>query len=95
MLSGEAGTVGAENIAAELKVSPAHASLRMRLMGVFCRSIAAANAFPHTLQCIFGCIYGVHFCIPLPFITFFVCLIGLMPCGIQLLLFNKLCCWQL
>ncbi|CAL4995694.1 unnamed protein product [Urochloa decumbens] len=52
------GTVGAENIAAELKVSPAHASLRMRLMTVFCRSIAAANAFPHTLQCIFGCIYG-------------------------------------
>ncbi|CAN6357538.1 unnamed protein product [Urochloa humidicola] len=52
------GTVGAENIAAELKVSPAHASLRMRLMSVFCRSIAAANAFPHTLQCIFGCIYG-------------------------------------
>uniref|UniRef100_A0A0E0BNM0 Uncharacterized protein n=1 Tax=Oryza glumipatula TaxID=40148 RepID=A0A0E0BNM0_9ORYZ len=27
-------------------------------MGVFCRSIAAANAFPYTLQCIFGCIYG-------------------------------------
>nr|CAB3490849.1 unnamed protein product [Digitaria exilis] len=53
------GTVGAENIAAELKVSPAHASLRMRLMSVFCRSIAAANAFPHTLQCIFGCIYGI------------------------------------
>lgn len=52
------GTVGAENIAAELKVSPAHASLRMRLMSVFCRSVAAANAFPHTLQCIFGCIYG-------------------------------------
>ncbi|CAD6258403.1 unnamed protein product [Miscanthus lutarioriparius] len=52
------GTVGAENIAAELKVSPAHASLRMRLMSVFCRSVAAANAFPHTLQCIFSCIYG-------------------------------------
>ncbi|KAL6906048.1 hypothetical protein ACP4OV_003649 [Aristida adscensionis] len=52
------GTVGAENIAAELKVSPAHTSLRVRLMSVFCRSIAAANAFPYTLQCIFGCIYG-------------------------------------
>ncbi|KAJ1274098.1 hypothetical protein BS78_05G036600 [Paspalum vaginatum] len=51
------GTVGAD-VAAELKVSPAHASLRMRLMSVFCRSIAAANAFPNTLQCIFGCIYG-------------------------------------
>lgn len=58
----ETGTVGAENIAADLKVSPAHASLRMRLMNVFCRSIAAANAFPHTLQCIFGCIYGILFC---------------------------------
>jgi proteasome component ECM29 len=52
------GTASAENIAAELKVAPAHSSLRVRLMGVFCRSIAAANAFPYTLQCIFGCIYG-------------------------------------
>ncbi|OEL19793.1 Proteasome-associated protein ECM29-like protein [Dichanthelium oligosanthes] len=61
MFFGETGTVGAENIAADLKVSPAHSSLRMRLMSVFCRSIAAANAFPHTLQCIFGCIYGILF----------------------------------
>ncbi|CAM0950342.1 unnamed protein product [Alopecurus aequalis] len=52
------GTAGAENIAAELKVAPAPSSLRVRLMSVFCRSIAAANAFPYTLQCIFGCIYG-------------------------------------
>jgi proteasome component ECM29 len=52
------GTASPENIAAELKVAPAHSSLRVRLMGVFCRSIAAANAFPYTLQCIFGCIYG-------------------------------------
>ena len=73
MFSGEAGSVGAENIAAELKVSPAQASLRMRLMSVFCRSIAAANAFPHTLQCIFGCIYGIHFCIPLPFCFVLFC----------------------
>ncbi|TVU50759.1 hypothetical protein EJB05_02148, partial [Eragrostis curvula] len=41
-----------------LKVLPAHTSLRVQLMSVFCRSIAAANAFPDTLQCIFGCIYG-------------------------------------
>ncbi|KAH0466003.1 hypothetical protein IEQ34_006106 [Dendrobium chrysotoxum] len=27
-------------------------------MSVFCRSVAAANAFPSALQCIFGCIYG-------------------------------------
>ncbi|VAI29983.1 unnamed protein product [Triticum turgidum subsp. durum] len=52
------GTASAENIAAELKVAPAPSSLRVRLMSVFCRSIAAANAFPYTLQCIFGCIYG-------------------------------------
>ncbi|XP_052136684.1 uncharacterized protein LOC127755086 [Oryza glaberrima] len=52
------GTASAENIAVELKVAPAHSSLRVRLMGVFCRSIAAANTFPYTLQCIFGCIYG-------------------------------------
>lgn len=76
MFSCETGTVGAENIAAELKVSPAHASLRMRLMSVFCRSIAAANAFPLTLQCIFGCIYGILFCTP-PF--FSLRLIGLIP----------------
>uniref|UniRef100_A0A0E0R3W2 Proteasome component Ecm29 N-terminal domain-containing protein n=1 Tax=Oryza rufipogon TaxID=4529 RepID=A0A0E0R3W2_ORYRU len=54
------GTASAENIAAELKVAPAHSSLRVRLMGVFCRSIAAANAFPYTLQCIFGCIYEFY-----------------------------------
>ncbi|CAI9106154.1 OLC1v1005230C2 [Oldenlandia corymbosa var. corymbosa] len=27
-------------------------------MSIFCRSIVAANSFPSTLQCIFGCIYG-------------------------------------
>uniref|UniRef100_A0A0D9XNV0 Uncharacterized protein n=1 Tax=Leersia perrieri TaxID=77586 RepID=A0A0D9XNV0_9ORYZ len=55
------GTASAENIPAEQKVTPAHSSLRVRLMGVFCRSIAAANAFPYTLQCIFGCIYAYQF----------------------------------
>ena len=59
MISGVTGTAGAENIAAELKVAPAPSSLRVRLMSVFCRSIAAANAFPYTLQCIFDCIYGI------------------------------------
>jgi proteasome component ECM29 len=58
MISDITGTASAENIAAELKVAPAPSSLRVRLMSVFCRSIAAANAFPYTLQCIFGCIYG-------------------------------------
>jgi hypothetical protein len=59
--SGAAGTASSENIASELEVAPAHSSLRVRLMGVFCRSIAAANAFTHTFQCIFGCIYGILF----------------------------------
>lgn len=31
----------------------------MKLMSGFCRSIAAANSFPATLQCIFGCMYGM------------------------------------
>ena len=66
MISGVTGTASAENIAAELKVAPAPSSLRVRLMSVFCRSIAAANAFPYTLQCIFGCIYGI---LPLYFFT--------------------------
>jgi proteasome component ECM29 len=33
--------------------------LKMKLMSGFCRSIAAANSFPATLQCIFGCMYGM------------------------------------
>lgn len=52
------GNVGAEHIAADLRVSPGNPALRVRLMSVFCRSITAANSFPSTLQCIFGCIYG-------------------------------------
>ncbi|XP_019163794.1 PREDICTED: proteasome-associated protein ECM29 homolog isoform X2 [Ipomoea nil] len=52
------GTTGSEQIPPESKVTPANASLRVRLMSVFCRSISAANSFPSTLQCIFGCIYG-------------------------------------
>ncbi|KAJ3681025.1 hypothetical protein LUZ60_015514 [Juncus effusus] len=52
------GNTGEENIAHELKVSPASSSLRVRLMSVFTRSISAANSFPFSLQCIFGCIYG-------------------------------------
>ncbi|KAK1280870.1 hypothetical protein QJS04_geneDACA015003 [Acorus gramineus] len=52
------GTVGTTNVAQELKVSPGSPALRARLMSVFCRSIIAANSFPSTLQCIFGCFYG-------------------------------------
>ncbi|KAI3814371.1 hypothetical protein L1987_19124 [Smallanthus sonchifolius] len=52
------GTVGAEHIAPDSRVNPGNPSLRVRLMSVFCRSVTAANSFPSTLQCIFGCIYG-------------------------------------
>ncbi|KAK9053492.1 hypothetical protein SSX86_030126 [Deinandra increscens subsp. villosa] len=52
------GTVGAEHIAPDLRVNPGNPALRVRLMSVFCRSVTAANSFPSTLQCIFGCIYG-------------------------------------
>ncbi|KAL3828680.1 hypothetical protein ACJIZ3_017482 [Penstemon smallii] len=54
------GTIGSENIAPESKVSPGSIALRVRLMSIFCRSITAANSFPSTLQCIFGCIFGMN-----------------------------------
>ncbi|XP_060216154.1 uncharacterized protein LOC132643671 isoform X1 [Lycium barbarum] len=52
------GTAGTDQIPPELRVSPGNPSLRAKLMSIFCRSITAANSFPLTLQCIFGCIYG-------------------------------------
>ncbi|KAF5778932.1 putative armadillo-like helical, proteasome component Ecm29 [Helianthus annuus] len=52
------GSVGAEHIAADSRVNPGNPALRVRLMSAFCRSVTAANSFPSTLQCIFGCIYG-------------------------------------
>ncbi|KAE9606271.1 putative proteasome component Ecm29 [Lupinus albus] len=52
------GTFGVENANSESKVSPGSPTLKAKLMSIFCRSIAAANSFPSTLQCIFGCIYG-------------------------------------
>ncbi|XP_050238689.1 uncharacterized protein LOC126688135 isoform X2 [Mercurialis annua] len=52
------GTAGSENVAAESRVSPGSVALKVKLMSIFCRSIRAANSFPATLQCIFGCIYG-------------------------------------
>ncbi|CAA6669169.1 unnamed protein product [Spirodela intermedia] len=51
-------SAGVENVPNELKVTPGSPTLRTRLMSIFCRSVAAANTFPSTLQCIFGCIYG-------------------------------------
>lgn len=55
-----AGTLGNENIAPEFKVSPGNAALKAKLVSIFCRSITAANSFPATLQCIFGCMYGMQ-----------------------------------
>ncbi|KAJ4979048.1 hypothetical protein NE237_009828 [Protea cynaroides] len=52
------GTAGVESIPLDSRVNPGNVALRMRLMSIFCRSIKAANSFPATLQCIFGCIYG-------------------------------------
>ncbi|KAL1208896.1 hypothetical protein V5N11_010573 [Cardamine amara subsp. amara] len=53
------GTTAAENVAPEHIVMPGNTALKMKLMSGFCRSIAAANSFPATLQCIFGCMYGI------------------------------------
>ncbi|ERM99116.1 proteasome-associated protein ECM29 homolog isoform X2 [Amborella trichopoda] len=52
------GTVGVEDTAIESRINPGCISLRARLMSVFSRSITAANSFPSTLQCVFGCLYG-------------------------------------
>ncbi|KAL6966666.1 hypothetical protein U1Q18_032452, partial [Sarracenia purpurea var. burkii] len=52
------GNAEVERITPESRVIPGNPALRARLMSIFCRSIAAANCFPSTLQCIFGCIYG-------------------------------------
>ncbi|KAI9194392.1 hypothetical protein LWI28_005521 [Acer negundo] len=52
------GTSTMENVAPESKVNPGNAALKAKLMSIFCRSISAANNFPATLQCIFGCMYG-------------------------------------
>ncbi|CAM6029521.1 unnamed protein product [Sphagnum balticum] len=43
---------------AQGRVAPAGPTLKTRLMAVFLHSVAAANAFPSTLQCVFDCIYG-------------------------------------
>ncbi|XP_062082273.1 uncharacterized protein LOC133788708 [Humulus lupulus] len=52
------GSAGSQNVAPESRVTPGNHTLKVKLMSTFCRSITAANSFPPTLQCIFGCIYG-------------------------------------
>lgn len=56
-----AGTTATEHATPEHSVAPGNIALKMKLMSGFCRSIAAANSFPATLQCIFGCMYGMLF----------------------------------
>ncbi|KAF3545684.1 hypothetical protein DY000_02010565 [Brassica cretica] len=53
------GTTATEHATPEHSVAPGNIALKMKLMSGFCRSIAAANSFPATLQCIFGCMYGM------------------------------------
>lgn len=55
------GSAGSQNAAPESRVTPVNHALKAKLMSTFCRSITAANSFPSTLQCIFGCIYGMGF----------------------------------
>ncbi|KAF3455353.1 hypothetical protein FNV43_RR05803 [Rhamnella rubrinervis] len=52
------GTAGSQNNVPEFRVTPGSLALKAKLMSIFCQSITAANSFPSTLQCIFGCIYG-------------------------------------
>ncbi|KAK4773586.1 hypothetical protein SAY87_028605 [Trapa incisa] len=52
------GTPVSENVAPDSRINPSNSALRVKLMSVFCRSITAANSFPSSLQCIFGCMYG-------------------------------------
>ncbi|XP_020682977.1 proteasome adapter and scaffold protein ECM29 [Dendrobium catenatum] len=52
------GTTSVESLPTDFRVTPVNNTLRLQLMTVFCRSVAAANAFPSALQCIFSCIYG-------------------------------------
>ncbi|XP_024006382.1 proteasome-associated protein ECM29 homolog isoform X1 [Eutrema salsugineum] len=52
------GTTSTGHVAPEHNVAPGNTALKVKLMSGFCRSIAAANSFPATLQCIFGCMYG-------------------------------------
>ncbi|KAF2582329.1 hypothetical protein F2Q68_00006897, partial [Brassica cretica] len=54
------GTTATEHATPEHSVAPGNIALKMKLMSGFCRSIAAANSFPATLQCIFGCMFEAH-----------------------------------
>eukprot|EP00854_Cymbomonas_tetramitiformis_P023835 gene23835-28904_t len=46
------------SVPAEAQTAPPSLPLKVRMMGLFCKSILAANSFPMTLQAIFDCLYG-------------------------------------
>ena len=48
-----------ENVPVESRTIPASPALKLRLASLMCRSVAAANAFPYTVQAIFTGLYGV------------------------------------
>ncbi|KAL2525717.1 ARM repeat superfamily protein [Abeliophyllum distichum] len=75
------GTTGSENISPDSKVSPANPALRVRLMSIFCQSIAVANSFPSTLQCIFGCIFGKLNTLPFLHLKFYAFHGGQFACA--------------
>ena len=52
------GSVADESISPQERKQPASLPIKARLMPIFNRSIAAANAFPLTVQTISSCIYG-------------------------------------
>ena len=47
-----------ESVPIESRANPASPALKLRLIALMCRSVAAANAFPHTVQAIFTGLYG-------------------------------------
>ena len=49
---------GGDAVPEASRALPASHAVKMRLVSLLCRSVAAANAFPSTVQCIFTCLYG-------------------------------------
>ncbi|GAB4815511.1 hypothetical protein N2152v2_002557 [Parachlorella kessleri] len=52
------GTLDDATLPEQERRAPAGVALRSRLLGLFSKSVAAANCFPHTLTAITTCLYG-------------------------------------
>ncbi|PRW21127.1 proteasome-associated ECM29-like protein isoform X1 [Chlorella sorokiniana] len=52
------GTADDESLPEEARRAPAGVALRARLLSLFCRSVAAANCFPHSLTTVTVCLYS-------------------------------------